>query len=53
MLVVVFEVEVRGAEREVGAELWFSQMGRRLVCKPEGGLVQMIEEQEGSFLVSH
>lgn len=38
MLVVVFEVEVRGTEREVGAELWFSQTWQRLVGSMEGRL---------------
>lgn len=44
-----FEDEVGGAEREVRAELWFSQTWHRLVCKLEGGLVQMAEETEQRF----
>lgn len=48
-----FEDEAGGAEREVRAQLWFSQTWYRLVRKLEGGLVQIAEDMEQCVLVSN
>ena len=40
---MVSEVEARGAEREVGVELWFI----RRSAQPGGGLVQTTGKQQG------
>lgn len=48
-----FEDEAGGAEREVRAQLWFSQTWHRLVRKLEGGLVQIAEDMEQCVLVSN